>query len=110
MPVLVEVAADEPIELHHQEPVYFKCRRGDYCPFYFRVEEPCVIKINTWPLDDKSDPDLYVGIDTDQVNETTHLFKSNMIGADQVLVYPDDPKFRCGTWRIAIHAFNNGDE
>lgn len=80
--------------LEHAKPIYFKSRRGDYCTFEFRVSEPCVITIRTWPLDEKSDPDLYVGIDTDKVDENVNLFKSNMIGADQITVYPDDPKFR----------------
>ena len=110
MPELIEVTADAPVELHNYQPVYFKCQRGDYCHFYFQLDQPGVVKIDTWPLDDQSDPDLYVGIDTDQVDNKSYLFKSNQIGADQVLVYPDDQKFRCGVWRVVIHAFNNGEE
>ena len=108
MPNLITI--DEPVELQSGQPVYFQCRRGDYCPFFFRIEKPCVIKLNTWPLDEQSDPDLYVGIDSDRVDENVHMFKSNQIGADRILVYPDDPKFRCGVWRVSIHAFNNGEE
>ena len=51
-----------------------------------------------------------MGIDTDNVDETTHLFKSNMIGASQITVYPEDPKFKSGLWRVVVHAFNNGEE
>ena len=109
MPELVSIG-QEPMILEHAKPIYFQCRRGDYCPFQFNVTAPCVINLRTWPLDDHSDPDLYVGIDSDQVDENTYLFKSNMIGADQVTVYPDDPKFRIGLWKVVIHAFNNGDE
>lgn len=81
MPDLISIG-EEPMELEHAKPIYFQCRRGDYCPFFFRVSEPCVVKIQTWPLDESSDPDLYVGIDTDRVDENVNLFKSNMIGAD----------------------------
>jgi len=63
MPELIEVT--EPAELENYKPIYFKCQRGDYCNFFFRVDQPCVIKIDTWPLDDHSDPDLYVGIDSE---------------------------------------------
>ena len=108
MPELLEIT--EPHQLHHMQPVYFKCNRGDFCHFFFPVENPCVIKINTWPLDDVSDPDLYVQIDDENVDANNWLFKSNNIGADQVVVFPENDKFRCGIWRVAIHAFNNGEE
>jgi hypothetical protein len=38
------------------------------------------------------------------------MFKSNSIGADQVFCLPENPKFKCGIWRVAIHAFNNSEE
>ena len=108
MPDLVEI--NEPYELQNQTPVYFKCQRGDYSNFFVRIEKPCVIKVATWPLDDKSDPDLYIDIDSEQVDCNSWLFKSNQIGPDSVIIYPENEKFRCGVWRIAIHAFNNGEE
>ena len=40
------------------------------------------MKIDTWPLNDESDPDLYVGIDTEHVDREEFIFKSNKIGAD----------------------------
>ena len=50
MPELIEVT--EPVELQNYKPVYFRCRRGDYCHFYFQLDQPGVVKIDTWPLDD----------------------------------------------------------
>ena len=109
MPELLEIT--EPMELVNQTAVYFRSKRGEYRYFYFVVDKPCVVKINTWPLDEESDPDLYVGIDgeTESVDCSKSLFKSNNIGADQIVVYPDDPKFKLGVWRISIHAFNNSE-
>ena len=80
MPDCIQVA--EPMELKHMKPVYFKCKRGDYCHFYFRIEQPTIVKINTWPLDKKSEPDLYVGFDEDIVDFNNYVLKSNKIGAD----------------------------
>ena len=107
MPDLIEVK--EPLELPNMQPVYFQCQKGDYCHFFFNVDKDCVIKINTWPLDENSDPDLYVGIDQDDVDCNKYVFKSNQIGADQIVVYPEDKNFRHGVWRVAIHAFSNGE-
>ena len=108
MPELI--AIEEPYELKQAQTVYFQCRRGDHCPFFFRIDKPCVIKIHTWPLDHKSDPDLYVGINSDIIDENTHLFKSKLIGANEIIVYPDDPKFECGLWRVVVHSTNNDEE
>ena len=94
------------MELEHMKPVFFECARDSYSYFYFRVDKPSVVKVNTWPLDDKSDPDLYIGVDMDVVDQNSFTYKSNSIGADQVFMLPDNPKFKCGLWKIAIHAFN----
>ena len=81
-------------ELENEKPVLFKCERGGYRHFSFRVDEPCIVKIDTWPLDDLSDPDLYVGIDSEQgVDRETHTFKSEQIGAAHLLVHPENPDF-----------------
>lgn len=45
---------------------------------------------------------MYVGIDQELVDRANFEFKSDKIGAGQILVYPEHPKFRCGLWRIAV--------
>ena len=50
MPELIEVT--EPMELTNQTPVYFRSKKGEYRYFYFVVDKPCVVKIDTWPLDE----------------------------------------------------------
>ena len=69
-----------------------------------------MVKVNTWPLDSKSDPDLYIGVDSEApVDQNNYTYKSNQIGADQVFMLPDNPKFKCGLWKVAIHAFNQSE-
>lgn len=59
------------------------------------------VRIDTWPLDDESDPDLYVAIDK-QASPKVNTFKSNLIGANRITVLPKDAKFKTGTWSVAV--------
>lgn len=103
MPTLIEV--NEPLELQNHIPIYFKAKEGTHTRFYFKVDELCVIKVKTWPLDKDSEPDLYMTIDEPDVSNEKYHFKSNRIGADEIIVYSDNPKFKLGVYHIAIEAF-----
>ena len=69
-----------------------------------------MLKIKTWPLDRNSEPDLYVTVDQEEVNSDAYHWKSNKIGADEIVIYPDNPKFKLGLYRIAIEAFRGDEE
>ena len=64
-----------------------------------------MIKITTWPLDQISEPDLYVTVNQELVDSNNYHWKSNKIGTDEIVIYPDNPKFKYGVYRIAIEAF-----
>lgn len=74
----------------------------------FRIVEPCIVNIRAWPLDNQSDPDLYMGIDTDNIDEDIHLFSSDAVGVKQITVFPDDSNFSCGLWRLVVHSCSKG--
>ena len=61
MPELITL--QESKELFHAQPIYFQCEGNAHCRFYFDIDRPCVVKINTWPLDEDSGASLFVGID-----------------------------------------------
>ena len=108
MPPLIEVT--EPMELENQKPVYFKAKDGSFTRFYFQVDKECVIKVKTWPLDRESEPDLYMTVDQEEVNSDVNHWKSNRIGADEIVIYPDNPKFKTGLYRVAVEAFRGPEE
>ena len=108
MPPLIEVK--EPMELQNGIPVYFKAKDSSFTRFYFQIDKLCVIKVKTWPLDRESEPDLYMTIDQEEVNSDVHHFKSNKIGADEIVIYPDNPKFKVGLYRLAVEAFRGPEE
>ena len=39
------------------------------------------------------------------VDTSNYHWKSNKIGADEIVIYPDNPKFKHGVYRVAIEAF-----
>ena len=108
MPPLIDIS--EPMELESQKPVYFKAKEGTFTRFYFQVDTPCVIKVKTWPLDRESEPDLYMTVDQEEVNSDVNHWKSNRIGADEIVIYPDNPKFKTGLYRVAVEAFRGPEE
>ena len=108
MPPLIEV--NEPMVLENLTPVYFRAKDGSFTMFHFRIDKPCVLKIKTWPLDRTSEPDLYVTVDQEEVNSDVFHWKSNKIGADEIVIYPDNPKFKVGLYRIAVEAFRGDEE
>ena len=103
MPPVIEV--NGPMELQNQKPIYFIAKGSSYTHFYFQIDQPAVIKIKTWPLDQDSEPDLYVTVNQENVSSESYHWKSNKIGADEIVLYPDDPKFKLGLFRVAVEAF-----
>ena len=61
MPDCIEIK--QSYELKNNEPVYFKAIGGSHTFFHFVIDSPHILKIKTWPLDQKSEPDLYVTVD-----------------------------------------------
>lgn len=49
-------------------------------------------------------------IDQADVSNENYTFKSNRIGADEITVYSDNPKFKLGIYHIAIEAFRGSSE
>ena len=72
-PELTDVS--NPVELETNKPVYFKSAKDTFTKFYFIVSDPQVVKVDVWPLDAKSDPDLYIRIDNDIVTEKENDFR-----------------------------------
>ena len=72
-PELTDVS--KPYELMSQVPVYFAQKEDSKTKFYFTVSEEMVVKIDVWPLDLKSDPDMYVKIDDDTVDEKNNEWR-----------------------------------
>ena len=91
MPPLIEIK--EPYALENNVPVYFKAETGTFTHFHFEINSPHIIKIQTWPLDRNSEPDLYVTVNQEEVNSSNYHWKSNKIGADEIVIDPDNPKF-----------------
>ena len=102
-PELTDVS--KPLELTHGEVIYFKAANETHTKFYFDVKEPYVVKLDVWPLDAKSDPDLYVKIDDESVDEKNNDFRQNKIGSNQLMVSPDSLKFKKGRYWVSVHAF-----
>ena len=102
-PPLTDVST--PLELKHGDVVYFKAEKDSHTKFYFDVNEPLVIKIDVWPLNAKSDPDLYIKIDDENVNEKNSDFKRNNYGNNLIIIPPDHLKFKIGRYWALVHAF-----
>ena len=61
-------------------------------------------------MDRESEPDLYMTVDQEEVNSDVHHWKSNRIGPDEIVIYPDNPKFKPGLYRVAVEAFRGPEE
>jgi len=95
----------EPFELQDRKVYHFECLYEQYARFFFEIKEPAIVQIDTWPLNDQSDPDLYVAYDDPKVSKENFTHKSNMIGSDRVILYPDTASYTLGTMWIGIEGF-----
>jgi len=84
---------------------HFECNHEQFARFFFTVDKPTIVLIETWPLDEDSDPDLYVAHENKAVDKNVYHWKSNNIGADKVLLQPETPNFTTGTLWIAVEGF-----
>lgn len=88
--------------------VEFTSSEGNLVRFQLNVEKPSLVKIDTWPLDLESDPDLFVSAKHFDVDREKCEWKSENIGADCVTILPSDPNFSTGTLNIAVTPFRTG--
>ena len=77
----------------------FQAKFGSLTPFYFEVKEPCIIRVETWPLDDESEPELYMSVDKSKVTNTVYTWKSQYggsmhIDSQEIEVFPGEPEFK----------------
>ena len=49
-------------------------------------------------------------VDQEEVNSDVYHWKSNKIGTDEIVIYPDNAKFKVGLYRIAVEAFRGDPE
>jgi hypothetical protein len=70
-----------------------------------------MVDVHTWPLNEDSDPDLYIAGPTkfsteeegaQKVGQKNYTWKSDNIGADHVRILPNDPRLTAGTYWICI--------
>lgn len=84
-------------ELRNGKEVYFRCEGNndpnDCCRFHVDVEEPCLLKIETWRVEGDSNPSLFVDIDNAGVSATSHQFRASRNGKNHVTMCPQDPQF-----------------
>jgi len=105
---MVSSASNQATLLKDRQVVEFTGEEGELIRFKYVVEEPTMITIETWPLNELSDPDLFVGVDKEDICKENCDWKSENIGPDMVTIYPDDAKFKTGTFCIAVLAFRPG--
>ena len=89
MPSLIEIK--ESHLLKDNVPVLFKAKAGSLTLFHFQIDSHKIIKIQKWPLDRYSEPDLYMAVNQNQVSSVNYSWKSNRISADEIIVDPEDP-------------------
>lgn len=96
------------IELEDRKTFEFEAEEGQPTRFVISVNQPTMINIDTWPLNESSDPDLYVSTQYEDVDKEKYDWKSENIGADSVVIYPDDHRFKIGKFFIAVVPFRSG--
>ena len=68
-----------------------------------------MIRVETWPLDGESEPELYMTVNQEKVSCTSYIWVSEFggdkhIDSKEIRVYPDDAKFSKGTFCCVVHA------
>ena len=46
-------------------------------------------------------------VNQEKVDSNNYHWKSNKIGADEIVIDPDNPKFQFGVYRVAVEAFES---
>ena len=81
---------------------HFECTSFHLAKFFIKITEPTIILIETWPLDEMSDPDLYVAIDNSEVAKNNYDWCSRKVGAEKLLLDPATHDVVPGTYWIAV--------
>ena len=100
----------EPRELVPNQLVRFVAKQAAATIFYFTVEEPCKITVDSWELQGEascSNTDIFVTVNEENVGKDNYKWKS-VYGVDKIDIYPDDPSFRLGVYRVAYVTFSDG--
>ena len=108
-------------EIKHRQTIEFEVDKTvnpeAVAKFYFTLTEPMMVDVQTWPLNEESDPDLYIAgpgkfdsekESAEKVGQMNCTWKSDNIGADHVRILPNDPRLLAGTYWICIKPFCDG--
>ena len=89
-------------ELKPNEEVRFLVKQDRPTIFHFAVSEPSKITIDSWELEDEScsNTDIFVNVNDDSINKDNYKWKS-VYGVDKIDIYPEDPNFAIGTFKVA---------
>lgn len=93
----------EPSELTADTEVRFLAKQERATVFYFHVDRPLKVTIDSWELDGETatNTDIFVTVNDENVSKDNYHWKSEY-GVDKIDIYPDRNNFKQGKYRVAV--------
>ena len=94
-----------PVELADGVAYRYKANSTQTARFFINVEDPMIVKVTASIANLSHAPEVYIGIDNENVCKDDCTFTGqNKSDKRKVTVFPQDAKFMCGAWCIAVEA------